>query len=293
MQKIVPFLWFNDQAEEAAHLYTSVFANSKIDDVMRYGEDMPGLPGQVMTVAFQLAGQEFTALNGGPEFNFTPAISFFVTCQTEEEVDRLWKNLSKEGQVLMELGRYPFSEKFGWLADRFGVSWQISLTGSPQKIIPFLMFVRDQHGKAEEAIRTYVSLFKDSAVGEILRHGKDQGETEGTVMHARFTLAGQEFMAMDSAYEHEFTFTPAISFFVRCADQGEVDYFWENLSRGGTVEQCGWLKDRFGVSWQIVPTALIEMMSDPDPERASRVTQAMLKMTKIEIDQLKQAYEMA
>ena len=291
MQKITPFLWFKDQAEEAVHLYTSLFKNSRIGEVVRFGEDMPGQPGKVMTVSFQLAGQEFSALNGGPEFSFTPAVSFFVHCQTVEEVDALWAGLSRGGSVLMELGSYPFSERFGWLADPFGVSWQISLTGQPQQISPYLLFVGDQAGRAEEAVRLYTSLFKDASIGQIERHGNDMGETEGTVLHARFYLHGQEFMAMDSAQAHNFTFTPAISFFVCCGDQAEVDYFWEKLSEGGEKSQCGWLADRFGVSWQIIPSLLIELMGDPDPVKAGRVTQAMLKMTKIDISQLRQAYE--
>jgi predicted 3-demethylubiquinone-9 3-methyltransferase (glyoxalase superfamily) len=291
MQKIVPCLWFDNQAEQAAHLYTSVFPQAGIDEVTRYGSDMPGPEGEVMTVTFRLAGQEFMGLNGGPVFSFTPAISFFVECPTEADVDRLWQTLAEGGQVMMPLDSYPFSEKFGWLADRFGVSWQISLTRTPLKIHPYFLFVGDQHGRAEEAMQLYTSLFDDAAIQHIERHSGDQGDPEGTILHARFTLAGQGFIAMDSAAAHQFTFTPAISFYVHCADQAEVDYFWENLGRAGEFEQCGWLKDRFGISWQIVPDALLTMMRDPDPARANRVTQAMLTMTKIDIDQLEQAYQ--
>lgn len=297
MQKIFPFLWFNNQAEEAVNLYTSVFKNSSVGEIMRYPEGTPGVPGQVMTVNFKLAGQEFSALNGGPEFNFTPATSFFVSCETEEEVDNLWRAMSEGGAVLMEFGEYPFSKKFGWLNDRFGVSWQISLAGTPQKITPFLMFVGDQHGRAEEAINYYTRLFKNSTIEHIQRYGPEaaaMGEKEGTVMLAQFALDGVAFMAMDSAQDHRFTFTEAVSFFVRCEDQAEVDHFWNNLTSGGGEEsQCGWLKDKFGVSWQIVPNVLFDLMNDPDPEKAGKVTQAMLKMQKIDIGGLKQAYEMA
>jgi predicted 3-demethylubiquinone-9 3-methyltransferase (glyoxalase superfamily) len=291
MQKIIPFLWFNEQAEEAVTFYTSVFTNAKVGDITRFGDDVPGPKGKVMTITFRLAGQEFMALNGGPEFSFTPAVSFFVYCQTPEEIDTLWKKLSPGGNVLMELDRYPFSERFGWLADPYGVSWQLSLARLPQKISPYLMFVGKQHGKAEEAARYYTSLFKNSSISQIERYGKGQAEPEGTVMHARFILDGQEFMAMDSSLEHQFTFTPAISFFVNCENQAEVDSFWEKLSAGGEKGQCGWLVDQFGVSWQVVPTVLGELISDPDPEKARRVTQAMLKMTKIDIGQLRLAYE--
>jgi predicted 3-demethylubiquinone-9 3-methyltransferase (glyoxalase superfamily) len=290
MNKITPFLWFDDQAEEAVKKYTSVFPNSKINALNRLGDDVPGPKGKVMTISFQLAGQKFTALNGGPEFSFTPAVSFFVYCQTESEVDSLWNQLSENGKVLMELSKYPFSEKFGWVMDQYGVSWQINLTRSAPKINPFLLFVGKQHGKAEEAIHFYTSLFKNSKIDQIVHFGENEGEPAGAVQHARFLLDGQEFMAMESNQGHAFTFTPAISFFVHCKNQAEVDYFWEKLSEGGEKSQCGWLTDKFGVSWQIVPDRLIELMSDSDSEKANRVTQAMLKMTKIEIGLLEQAY---
>ncbi len=291
MQKIAPFLWFNDQAEEAVKFYTSIFKNSKVGTMTHFGDEVPGPKGKVMTATFQLAGGEFMALNGGPEFTFTPAISFFVICETQEEIDALWEQLSAGGKVLMELDKYPFSEKFGWIQDKFGISWQLNLANLKQKIAPFLMFVGEQHGKAQEAINFYTSLFKDSNIIMIAPYGAGQDEPAGTISHARFTLNGQEFMAMDSSREHRFTFTPAISFFVNCETQDEVDEFWEKLSAGGEKGQCGWLEDKYGVSWQIVPTILGEMMNDPDAEKARKVTQAMLQMQKIDIQGLRQAYE--
>jgi predicted 3-demethylubiquinone-9 3-methyltransferase (glyoxalase superfamily) len=233
MQKIVPFLWFNDQAEQAVDFYTSIFKDSKVINVSRYGEAGPGPKGKVMVETFQLAGQEFTALNGGPEYNFTPAISFFVLCETPSEIDALWEKLSEGGSVLMELDKYPFSEKFGWVADQYGVSWQLSLAGTRQSIDPFLMFVGEQHGKAQEAIKFYTSLFKEANIIRLVPHGPGGEEPEGSVMHAIFSLEGQDFMAMDSSLEHKFTFTEAISFYVNCEGQEEVDYFWEKLSEGG------------------------------------------------------------
>ena len=117
-----------------------------------------------MTVSFQLAEQNFIAINGGPNFTFTPAISFFVICETSQELDDLWKHLSDGSALLMELGKYPFSEKFGWLEDKYGISWQLNLTTFPQKIAPFLMYFGDQHGKVEEAMNFYISIFKQSSV---------------------------------------------------------------------------------------------------------------------------------
>jgi predicted 3-demethylubiquinone-9 3-methyltransferase (glyoxalase superfamily) len=291
MQKIKPFLWFDSQAEEAARFYTSLFERSKIANVARYGDAGPGPKGAVFTVDFQLEGQGFIALNGGPVFGFTPAISFFVTCRTEGEVDALWKKLSDRGKVFMELQKYPFSEKFGWVSDRFGVSWQLNLAGSQKKITPFLMFVGKQHGKAEEAMKSYVSLFKNSSVEQVQRYGAGREEPEGTVMHARFSLGGQEFMAMDSSREHSFSFTPAISFFVSCKTQEEVDELWEKLSQGGKKGQCGWLEDKYGVSWQIVPTVLGELLQSKDARKSKQAMEAMMKMTKLDIKELQRAYD--
>jgi predicted 3-demethylubiquinone-9 3-methyltransferase (glyoxalase superfamily) len=290
MQKITPFLWFDNNAEEAMQLYTSIFKNSKLGNITRYGEAGPGKKGTVMTGSFQLAGKEFMALNGGPHFKFTPAVSFFVNCENEAEVDQLWKGLSDRGTVLMEMNSYPWSAKYGWVNDRFGVSWQVSLAGTAQTVFPFLMFVQKQSGKAEEAIRFYTSIFKNSRVATIQKFGKGSPQPEENVMHARFSLDGGEFMAMDGGLEHQFTFTEATSFFVSCKGQEEVDEFWERLSTGGETGQCGWLKDRYGVSWQIVPTRLGELLGDKDPAKAKRVTEAMLQMKRLEIKQLEEAY---
>ena len=290
MQKITPFLWFDDNAEQAIKLYTSIFKNSKIGRLTRYGEAGPGKKGTVMTGTFQLAGREFMALNGGPAFKFTPSISLFVHCQTEQEIDQLWKNLSEGGTVLMELDKYPFSQKFGWVADKFGLSWQLNLVGTEQKIFPFLMFVRDKSGKAEEAMKFYTSIFRNSSVARVERYGKGTPQPEGDVVHGRFVLDGEEFLAMDGGLNHQFTFTEAISFFVHCKTQEEIDEFWEKLSAGGEKSQCGWLKDTYGVSWQIVPDRLGELLQDKDPEKVKRVTQAMLQMKKLEIKQLEEAY---
>ena len=296
MQKITPHLWFDHQAEEAARLYASLFEDSGVGQVTRYDEASAAVSGQpegsVLTVSFRLAGQEFVALNGGPHFAFTPAISFMVNCSSEEEVDRLWEHLCEGGRTLMPLSAYPFSAKYGWLEDRYGVSWQLILASGEveQKIIPALLFVGEACGKAEAAIRFYTSVFPESKLRQLMRYGADQAPNEkGTVMFADFELAGQLFAAMDSAGAHDFGFTEAISFVVNCETQEEVDDFWEKLSAVPEAEQCGWLKDEFGVSWQIVPTALPQLLSDPDPERAQRVTRAMLEMKKLDIVALERA----
>jgi len=156
-----------------------------------------------------------------------------------------------------------------------------------QKITPFLWF----DGNAEEAMNFYVSIFKNSKVGRISRCGDAGPGPKGTVMSVTFQLEGQEFMALNGG--PHFSFSPAISFFVSCETQEEVDQLWEKLSAGGKIEKCGWLKDKYGLSWQIIPATLGQLMQDKDPERSKRVMNAMLQMDKIEIKKLKQAYENA
>ncbi len=300
-QKITSFLWFNDQAEEAARFYTSVFRDSEMGAVARYPEAGPEAaggdargpePGSVMTVAFRLTGHDFTALNGGPHFTFTPAISFFAIGDTVGEVDEMWSALSDGGTALMPLNAYPFSPKYGWIQDRYGVSWQVMLAEEEvrQSIFPSLMFTGDVCGKAEEAIGFYTSVFDDARPLAIHRYGPGrEPDAADAVMFADFVLEGRLFAAMDSAQDHGFTFNEAVSFVVHCASQEEVDHYWERLSAVPGAEQCGWLKDRYGVSWQIVPSALTELLSDPDPERAGRVMDAMLRMKKIDIAGLRAA----
>jgi predicted 3-demethylubiquinone-9 3-methyltransferase (glyoxalase superfamily) len=292
MQKITPHLWFDKEAQEAAELYTSLFKDSKIENIAQI-HDTPSGTADIVTI--QLAGQRFMLLNAGPIFKFTPAVSFLIACQTKEEVEELWGVLFKGGTALMELGEYPFSAKYGWLQDKFGLSWQIMFMGdlpSKQKITPTIMFVGDVCGKAEEAMNFYTSIFQNSKVGGMMRYAEGEGpDKAGTIKHAAFTLEGQEFAAMDSAHEHHFTFSEAISFIVNCETQEEIDYFWEKLSAVPEAEQCGWLKDKFGLSWQIVPTAMDQMMASKDEEKLARVTQAFLKMKKFDIAQLQAAYD--
>jgi predicted 3-demethylubiquinone-9 3-methyltransferase (glyoxalase superfamily) len=299
-QKITPCLWFEGQAEEAAAFYVDLFSAvlggpSQVGSMTRYdaaSAEVSGMPeGTVLTVDFTLAGHQFVGLNGGPLFKFTPAVSFMVSCQSPAQVDHLWQALSDGGQVLMALDSYPFSERYGWLNDRYGVSWQISLAPEGVPIIPSLLFVGEQNGRAEEAIRFYCSLYEDSGIGQLMHHGPDSGETEGSLMYGRLRLAGQEYAAMDGGLAHDFTFNEAVSLLVKCADQAEVDRLWAVLTAaGGEESYCGWLKDRFGVSWQIVPQALYAMLSDPDPGKARRVTEALLQMRKIDLAALEQAH---
>jgi predicted 3-demethylubiquinone-9 3-methyltransferase (glyoxalase superfamily) len=189
MQTITPHLWFDKEAKEAAELYTSIFKDSEIKNTATL-HNTPS--GTVDLVTVELLGQEFRLINAGPLFKFTPAVSFLVGCETKDEVDALWNELSKGGSALMELGEYPFSERYGWTQDRYGLSWQVMFMGDreiEQKITPTLMFVGEQYGKAEEAINYYASVFHDAKVGHILRYGKnEEPDKAGTIKHASIAL---------------------------------------------------------------------------------------------------------
>ncbi|MBI2145507.1 VOC family protein [Candidatus Woesearchaeota archaeon] len=293
MQKITPHLWFDKEAKDAAEFYTSIFPESKIKNITTL-HDTPS--GDCDVVSFEIAGQSFMAISAGPLFKFNPSISFHVKCKTTQEVDKIWEKLSKGGTVLMELGEYPFSKRYGWVQDKYGLSWQVVYAGDgeiKQVITPVLLFVNEAGGRTEEAVNFYTSVFKNAKVDAMMKYGKGEGsDKEGTVKYTSFVLEGQEFGAMDgSAREHNFTFNEAISFIVHCKTQEEIDYYWNKLSHVPESEQCGWLKDKYGLSWQIVPAFMDEMMADKDLKRLARVTEAFLKMKKFDIAGLQRAYE--
>jgi predicted 3-demethylubiquinone-9 3-methyltransferase (glyoxalase superfamily) len=301
MQKIIPNLWFDTNAEEAAALYTSLFKNSKADKVMHYGPSgakMSGMTeGSVMTVDFSLDGYRFIGINGGKAFKPTPALSISVQCETEEEIDTLWKGLSEGGQVLMELDKYPWGKKYGWLNDKYGVSWQLNVPEDysvvKNKFAIAFLFVGDKNGKAEEAMNFYTSTFPNSEISFIARYEAREGapQDEGKVKHGVFTLEGQEFMATDSGLEHKFTFTPGFSLLVNCKDQKEMDEYYEKLSVKPEAEICGWIEDKYGVSWQISSVEFDRMAEELSPEAYDRVMGAMNEMKRLNLEELKKAAE--
>ena len=285
MQKIVPFLWFDKEAREAAEFYTSVFDHSGIlsSTMIR---NTPS--GDTEVIEFQILGYYFKAISAGPYFKINPSISFHVRCRTLDEADRIWSKLSPGGLVMMDFGEYPFSKRYGWIQDKFGVSWQVIHTEGEfgQFILPALMFVGKVCGMAEEAIKLYTSVFHHTSSEILARYGKgEEPDKDGSVRYAQFFLETQEFSAMDSALNHDFSFNEAVSFVVNCRDQKEIDDFWNRLSALPEAEQCGWIKDKYGVSWQIVPANMGELLAR-NPEKTTPV---MLGMKKIIIADLEQA----
>jgi predicted 3-demethylubiquinone-9 3-methyltransferase (glyoxalase superfamily) len=216
MQKITPFLWFDSQAEEAVNFYTSVFKNSKAGKATRYDEAGAAATGRkagsIMTIDFYLDGLEFTAINAGPVLKFNPSISFFVVSKDESEIDRLWKKFSDGVKVLMELDKYDWSKKYGWVEDKFELSWQLLLAEDEvkQKIVPSLLFVDKAFGKAEEAINFYTSIFKNSKLESVYKFP----DNEKAVMYSDISLEGNLLAAMDGPGEHGLQFNEAISFVV-------------------------------------------------------------------------------
>lgn len=296
-QKITPFIWYDREAEDAAKLYTSLFDDGRITHVSRYSEaglDAHGQPsGKVMVAGFEIAGLRISALNGGPAFKPTPALSFFVRLDGEAEVNALWEGLNEGGSVLMPLDGYPWSRRYGWLQDRYGVSWQIAVHETAAQgpaITPSLLFTQGNMGRADEAIALYTSVFPGSAKEHVELRGAADGEAAGTVLFGQFSLFGQEFNIMDAPGPHEFGFTEGLSLMVSCETQDEIDHYWEALTAdGGQESQCGWLKDRFGVSWQITPTVMGQLMASTDQAAADRLMTAMLKMKKLDITTLEAA----
>ncbi|HLV30039.1 MAG TPA: VOC family protein [Chitinispirillaceae bacterium] len=298
-QKIIPHLWFDKEAEKAAGFYTSIFPESEITSITKI-RNTPS--GDTNSVSFKIRGHSFVAISAGPLFKLNPSISFFVNFDplkdrhARERIDMVWNELIKGGKALMSLDKYSFSERYGWVQDRYGVSWQLILTDPESEerpfVIPSFLFAGELCGKAEEATNFYISIFKDSKRGEIVRYPAGMTpDKEGTVMFTDFELLGQWFAAMDSAKQHGFSFNEAVSLMVLCDTQEEIDFYWEKLSAVPEAEQCGWLKDKYNVSWQIVPSSFEDMMANGTREQMDRVTEAFLKMKKFEIVKLQKAYE--
>lgn len=297
MHPIVPHLWFDKEARAAAEFYVSIFPSSKITrhDVIK------GTPsGDCDLLAFELWDHPFMAISAGPYFKINPSISFMVNFDPAQDpeaatrIDALWNALIDGGTALMPLGEYPFSKRYGWVQDKFGVSWQLILTnpdGEPRPtIMPALLFTNQACGKAEEATDRYLSIFPNAKRGALARYpaGREP-DREGTVMFTDFTLNGQWFIAMDSAHGHAFSFNEGVSLMVRCDSQEEIDRYWNALSAVPAAEQCGWLKDAYGISWQVTPANMDELLKGEDAAATQRKTQAMLGMKKLDIEALRKA----
>lgn len=296
---IVPHLWFAKEAKEAAEFYCTVFPNSRVNS-SRVIKDTPS--GDCDVVSFSLSGISFQAISAGPYFEMNPSVSFIVNydpasdSSAKENLSKAWEKLTDGGKILMPLNEYPFSKYYGWVEDRYGVSWQLMLTdpeGEPRPfIIPTLLFVTDEGKTAEEATDFYLSIFKESKRGTLVHYPTGmEPNKEGAVMFTDFQIGKLWFAAMDGVTAmHNFKFNEAVSFIIYCETQDEIDYYWDKLSASPEAEQCGWLKDKYGLSWQVVPARMDEMMETGTPEQIVRVTQAFLAMKKFNLADLEAAF---
>lgn len=272
---LYPCLWFNGNIAEATKFYCSLFKHSKVHAINN------------IITKFELEGTLIKLLNGGALFTKNPSISFFVKCETVLEVERLSTELSAGGKVMIPLGKYPWCEKYAWVEDKYGMSWQLflgTLEKEEQKIIPSLLFTKEVFGRGYEAMQLYSQIFKSATITNESFYGEGEGQPIGSLKFGSFTLNETQFAAMDGPGEHTFSFNEGISFVVECKDQDEVDYYWERLSEGGYEGQCGWLKDKFGLSWQIIPIELNTLMGNP--ATAERARTAFMKMKKFIIKDL-------
>lgn len=296
-QKIVPHLWFDKEARQAAEFYTSIFPNSK----MGFSVTLPDTPsGNAEVVNFTIMNYEVASISAGPFFKINPSISLMVNFDPSQDpqaatrIDEIWNALADGGKVLMPIGEYPFCKRYGWIQDKFGTSWQLLLT-DPQGderplIMPGLLFTQNVCGKADEAMDFYQSVFKGAKRGQTAYYPAGMpDDKEGTVMFSEIKIADQWLVAMDSGAAHDYTFNEGVSLIVNCDSQEEMDYFYDNLSAVPESEQCGWIKDKYGVSWQIVPYDMNEIMATPDKEKFKRMSDAMLEMKRLDVEKLKSA----
>lgn len=275
MNPIYPCIWTNNQAREAAEFYTQVFPDSKI------------LESNDMTSIWTSYGQTFMCLNGGPMFQPNPSISFYTLLPNEQEIKKVWEKLKEDGEIMMDLGAYPWSNLYGWVKDRFGVSWQLDNfcpDAIEDRFAPAFMLTGNNFGNAEDAIQYYTSIFPDSSIKFISRYGEDAGSQSGKINHAQFYLNGQLFVIMESNMDHAFTFSEGISMVIPCQNQEEIDHFWNTMTEEGEESQCGWLKDKYGVSWQVVPQNLGKLIQ----EKGQPVIDAFLKMKKFDLKVLEE-----
>ncbi len=289
MQKIQLHLWYDTQAAQAVKFYTGIFPGSSVD-AQSVIPDTPSGNAEMLT--FAIAGVTFQTISGGPYFKLNHAISLAVMCATPEETDRYWDKLIEGGEALMPLDAYPFSKRYGWLRDKFGLTWQIVHTDGPitQKIVPSLLFSGERAGQAEEALRFYTDTFEHAGIAMLETYGEGEvPNPKAKLKYAAFELEGFQMTAMDNAMGDDTPFNEAASIIVSCKDQEEIDRLWQRLSASPEHEQCGWLKDKYGLSWQIVPEEMDKLMCDEKGDFIPSVTQVMMEMKKLDIQALKDA----
>ena len=276
---IFPCIWFNQNGSEAAQFYTSIFKNSKIT------------VDSSMVINIEIEGQKLMFLSVGPQFRPNQSFSLMMMCDSHEEVEDYYQKLSAGGKIMMALDTYPWSEKYAWVEDLYGISWQLYYNAekAEQKFSPVMMFTGNNAGKCREAIGFYTDIFPNSKVESIMDYPEGQGEAAGNIAHSQFLIGNYTMMAMDSSHDHKVQFSEGTSMVLMTNNQEETDFYWNKLTDGGEESMCGWLKDRYGFSWQITPKRLIELTNNGNPELNKKAFDAMLKMKKIIIKDIEDA----
>jgi predicted 3-demethylubiquinone-9 3-methyltransferase (glyoxalase superfamily) len=281
---IFPCVWFESNGSEAAAFYAGIFPNTEL------------VSDNGMVQMLRINGQSMMFLTAGPMFKPNASISFLIANMDEKETERLYALLADDGIALMPLDSYPFSKKYGWVRDKYGITWQLyagEKGDTDQYFTPTLMFIGANNGRAKEAISYYTTLFPHSKTEGIMEYGAGgENDIAENVQHAQFSIDGYTLGCMDSSLDHQFNFDEGISFQVLTKDQEETDYYWNSMTQeGGAESMCGWLKDKFGVSWQIVPQRLVELLQQSDKAKAQKAGQALMKMKKIIVADLEAASE--
>lgn len=266
-------LWTNGNAEEMSAYYSQVFKNYKL------------LSQTSLVYNIEINGFKIMLLNAVSKFEINPSISFFYYCQSSEEAAELWCKLKLDSKVLMDLGKYPWAQNYGWIQDQYGVNWQIFYSPENKnagKILPSLMFTGINNGKLSHAISFYQDVFKTENTNNIIvKYADEDPDTTGNIMYSEFSLMDYSIVAMENSGSHDFQFNEGVSIVVECETQDEIDHYWFKLSEGGSLGQCGWLKDQYGISWQIVPKIMEEIMQNE--KWALTAVDIILHSTKFEI----------
>jgi predicted 3-demethylubiquinone-9 3-methyltransferase (glyoxalase superfamily) len=272
--KITSCIWFNGNAGEAADFYIDVFKHGE-----KTNQDLP-------IVSLNVFSTDLLFLNGGPSYAPTPAFSFFLYCGSHEEAERIFNLLAIGGNIMIPMGSYEWAEKYGWVTDKYGISWQIDGDDIrvEEKICPALLFVNEKSNRVKEAREFYLSVFGTSQMLMEMPADVHHGLEPGSLLFTQIKLMQSVVNLMAGPGNHDFDFTSGNSFVVSCDTQEEIDYYWNQLGYDGRYDMCGWLTDKFGVSWQIVPRELSVWLSDSVHGKSA--TERMLKMKKLIISDL-------
>ena len=275
---LTPCFWFASEAVAAFSTYEKAFAGSKITNSTGFLSEL------------SLGASKIAGMNGGPSFVPNRSISIYAELLTIEAVDFAYEVLKEGGEILMELKSYDWSKRYGWVQDKWGVNWQLTLAmpGEQASLSPAMMFAYHQQGRAREAISFYQEVFADAQVLFIADATSPGPNDQPEVLHAQVMLGGNKVVLFDSGVPQELSFTEGVSLMLPVETQAEIDHYWDSLVAGGGDEgQCGWCKDRFGVSWQIFPSKLGQWLSDP--QKGGRAGAVMRTMKKLDLAALRDA----